>query len=87
MTFVALGQLVLGGFVAQRDEEQYGVWPLYAAAFLTAGYVTTFALFFDEQLILTLLADVLFLAAAAGVFRRLHWVYGAESGDFGVRKR
>lgn len=77
MMFVALGQLGLGGFMAQREGKKLGTWPLYAAAFLTATYMTAAALFTDEQLVLTLLADVLFLAAAAGVFRRLHWVYGA----------
>jgi hypothetical protein len=78
---LALAYLGTGYTVEKRAARRAAGLPLYAAAYVVAGFVTVQALASFGQnpadLAKALLGDVILLAASAAVYRRYEWVYGA----------
>jgi hypothetical protein len=73
--------LLLGYALEERAGRRAAAWPLYAAGYALAAFVTIQALLaFREDpvnLARTLIGDVLILALSAWVHRRYVWIYGA----------
>lgn len=78
---LALAYLVLGYVLERREAKRAAGMPLYATAYVVAGFVTFQSLLklpngqFD--LALALIADALLLAVSAKKHRNYSWMYGA----------
>jgi hypothetical protein len=78
---LALAYLLVGTAIERRAGKRPVGWPLYAAGYAVAAFVTFQALVaFGEDpddLAKTLIGDVILLAVSAWVHRQYEWVYGA----------
>lgn len=78
---LALVYLLVGYNLERRADRRSAAWPLYAAGYAVAAFVTLQALISfgvdREDLARILIGDVIILAISAWVHRRYEWVYGA----------
>ena len=78
---LALAYLLAGFALERRSGKRSAAWPLYAAGYVAAAFVTLLALIDYSQdpadLAQVLIGDVILLALSAWVHRQYEWVYGA----------
>jgi hypothetical protein len=77
LMLLAMAYLGVGYRLEQLQERRAAGLPLYAVAYILAGWVTLFATGNTPHLILALLGDVAMLALSAAIFRHYAWVYSA----------
>ncbi len=78
---LALAYLLVGYALESRSGTRASAWPLYAAGYAVAAFVTLQALLTfggdPDDLAKVLIGDVVLLALSAWVHRQYAWIYGA----------